>query len=127
MARRQPRPAAARQDTLAPYQTRCAHCGGSAHVAYHSRRTVVTLDGAYRLTLTVRRCQEPTCPLYHRAYRPEEEGHWALPHGEFGLDVIALVGALRYAEPRRVPAIHKQLLARGVQIAERTVTHLVQR
>lgn len=127
MARRQPRPAAARQYTLAPYQTRCAHCGGPAHVAYHSRRTVVTLDGAYRLTLAVRRCQEPTCPLYHRAYRPEEEGHWALPHGEFGLDVIALVGALRYAEHRSVPEIHQQLLARGVQIAERTVTHLVQR
>lgn len=127
MARRQPRPAAARQYTLAPYQTRCAHCGGPAHVAYHSRRTVVTLDGAYRLTLAVRRCQEPTCPLYHRAYRPEEEGHWALPHGEFGLDVIALVGALRYVEHRNVPEIHQQLLARGVQIAERTVTHLVQR
>ncbi len=127
MARRQPRPAAARQYALAPYQTRCVHCGGPAHVAYHSRRTVVTLDGAYRLTLAVRRCQEPTCSLYHRAYRPEEEGHWALPHGEFGLDVIALVGALRYAEHRSVPEIHQQLLARGVQIAERTVTHLVQR
>ncbi len=127
MARRQPRPAAARQYTLAPYQTRCAHCGGSAHVAYHSRRTVVTLDGAYRLTLAVRRCQEPTCPLYHRAYRPEEEGHWALPHGEFGLDVIALIGRLRFAEHRSVPEIHQHLLARGVPIAERSVTHQVQR
>jgi hypothetical protein len=65
--------------------------------------------------------------LYRRPYRPEEEGGWALPHGEFGLDVIALVGALRYAEHRSVPEIHRALAGRGVAIAERTVTNLLQR
>ncbi len=127
MARRHARPAAARTYRLEPYQRRCAHCGGPAHVAYHSRRTVTTLDGLYALTLVVRQCQDPACPLYRRAYRPEEEGHWALPQGEFGLDVIALVGALRFAEHRSVPEIRQALVARGVAIAERTVTHLVQR
>ena len=34
---------------------------------------------------------------YHRPYGPEEAGAWALPQGEFGLDVIALIGQLRYA------------------------------
>ena len=33
-----------------------------------------------------------------------EEGRWALPHGEFGLDVIALVGMLRYASHWSIPA-----------------------
>ncbi len=127
MARRQARPAAARAYRLEPYQRRCADCGGPAHVAYHSRRTVATLDGLYALTLVVRHCQDPACPLYRRAYRPEEEGHWALPQGEFGLDVIALVGALRFAEHRSVPEIRQALTARGVAIAERTVAHLVQR
>jgi hypothetical protein len=127
MARRAARPAAAREYQLEPYQRRCAGCDGPAHVAYHSRRTVVTLDGLYRLTLVVRRCQDPACPLYHRPYRPEEEGHWALPQGEFGLDVIALVGALRFAEHRSVPEIHRALAARGLAIAERTVTHLLHR
>jgi Transposase, Mutator family len=127
MARRQARPAAPHEYQLEPYRRRCAHCGGPAHVAYHSRRTVATLDGLYRLTLVVRRCQDPACPLFHRPYRPEEEGHWALPQGEFGLDVIALVGALRYAEHRSVPEIHRALRAQGVAIAERTVTHLAQR
>jgi hypothetical protein len=127
MARRQARPAAPQQYRLEPYQRRCAACGGPAHVAYHSRRTVATLDGLFALTLVVRQCQGPTCALYRRAYRPEEEGHWALPQGEFGLDVIALVGALRFAEHRSVPEIHHTLTARGVAIAERTVTHLVQR
>lgn len=127
MARRQARPAAPHQYRLEPYQRRCAACGGPAHVAYHSRRTVATLDGLYALTLVVRQCQDPACSLYRRAYRPEEEGHWALPQGEFGLDVIALVGALRFAEHRSVPEIHQSLRARSVAIAERSVTNLLQR
>jgi hypothetical protein len=54
--------------------------------------------------------------------RPEEEGGWALPHGEFGLDVIALVGTLRYQQQRSIPQIHEELLRRGIQMAQRTVT-----
>jgi hypothetical protein len=50
-----------------------------------------------------------------------------LPHHEFGLDVIALVGRLRYAEHRSVPEIHRELGCRGVRVAERTVTNLLQR
>ncbi len=127
MARRAARPAAPRRYRLEPEQARCPHCGGSARVAYHDRRTVATLDGRYDLTLVVRLCREPTCPRYRRPYRPEEEGGWALPHGEFGLDVVALVGALRYAAHRSVPAIHRALVARGMAIAERSVTNLLYR
>lgn len=127
MGRRTVRPAAPRQYRLEPHQRHCGHCGTTARVAYHDRRTVATLDGLYALTLVVRLCREPTCPRYRRPYRPEEEGGWALPHGAFGLDVIALVGALRYAEHRSVPEIHRALVARGVAIAERSVTNLLAR
>jgi hypothetical protein len=61
------------------------------------------------------------------AYRPEEEGRWALPHGEFGLEVIALIGRWRFREHRSVPEMHRALLARGVGITERSVTNLMQR
>ena len=127
MARRTTRPAAPRSYRLEPEQPRCRHCGATARVAYHDRRTVATLDGRYDLVLVVRLCRDPACPLYRRPYRPEEEGGWALPHGEFGLDVIALVGALRYREHRGVPAIHQALVARGVAIAARSVTNLLYR
>src|SRR5215212_11343412 len=127
MARRTARPAAPREYRLEPYQRQCPGCGGTARVAYHDRRTVATLDGLYALVLVVRLCREPACPLYRRPYRPEEEGGWALPHGEFGLDVIALVGHLRYAEHRSVPEIHRALLARGVGIAQRSVTEQLRR
>jgi hypothetical protein len=91
-------------------------------MARHSQRTVTTLQGVTHLTLKVYRCRNTGCPRFHQATRPEEEGRWALPHGEFGLDVIALVGALRYQEQRSIPQIHHELQRRGVQIASRTVT-----
>ena len=80
-----------------------------------------------RLRLVVRRCVNRDCALYHEPHRPEEEGAFALPQGEFGLDVIALVGALRHAEHRSVPEIHRELRGRGVAVSERTVTNLLDR
>jgi hypothetical protein len=127
MARRQRRPAAASHVRLEACRDRCWACDRPMWVRYHSTRTVATLDSLVQLTLPVRRCEHRACPLSHQPYRPEAEGRFALPHGEFGLDVIALVGALRYAEHRSVPEIHQALRGRGVAIAERTVTHLLQR
>ena len=68
-----------------------------------------TLDGVIRLTLTIRRCPNPACSGFLRPYRPEAEPHFALPYHEFGLDVIALVGRLRYAEHRSIPEIHREV------------------
>jgi hypothetical protein len=127
MARRTRRPAATSDSQLVPLCKECAHCGQPLWVAYSSQRCVTTLQGICRLTLTVRECQNRACPLYHRPYRPEEEGRWALPHGEFGLDVIALVGLLRYGEHRSREEIHHRLIGRGVQVAERTLDHLIAR
>src|SRR3989442_9508844 len=61
------------------------------------------------------------------AYRAEEEGAWALPHGEFGLDIITVIGQLRYGEHRSIPEIHQCLVQQGVTIAQRTVTDLLER
>src|SRR5216683_3423776 len=124
MARKTPRPEATRSTTLTPQRDTCLHCGRSMWVAYHVHRTITTLTGLCRLTLVVRRCSNPVCPLYHVAYRPEEEGRWALPHGEFGLDVIASIGLWRFVEHRSVPEIHQRLMPQGLSIAERSVTNL---
>lgn len=96
-------------------------------VAYHSVRVVTTLDGPCQLLLTIRRCHNVACQRYHCPYRSEEEGRWSLPHGEFGPDIIALIGALRYEMHRSVPEIHQELCKRGVVIAERTATNLLAR
>src|SRR5262249_56624940 len=46
---------------------------------------------------------------------------------EFGLDVLAVVGRCRYAEHRSVPEIRQELTRRGVVLAQRTVTNLLDR
>ncbi len=61
------------------------------------------------MTLKVYRCPNKECLRFHQPTRPEEEGSWALTHGEFGLDVIALVGTLRYQQ-RSIPQIHEELV-----------------
>jgi hypothetical protein len=127
MARSQPRPEPPISLTLEPCHDRCWLCDGPLWVAYHNRRTVHTLDGLVRLILPVRRCQNPDCARFRMPYRPEAEGGYALPHGEFGLDVIALVGTLRYRQHQSVPAIHQDLIRRGVQISERSVTEQLYR
>jgi hypothetical protein len=71
--------------------------------------------------LRIRRCETRTCGRYHQAWRPEGEAALALPQHEFGLDVIALTGTLRYREHRSVPEIHQELTRRGVAICERSV------
>lgn len=127
MARTHGRPPADAELTLPSCQERCWGCDGPLWVAYHNHRTVHTLSGLVRLRLPVRRCQNPACARYRHPYRPEAEGAYALPHGEFGLDVIAHVGALRYGQHRSVPEIHQDLVARGVRIAERSVSEQLRR
>lgn len=127
MARRTPRPQATHEQTLTPLKERCESCGHPLRVAKHSHRTLMMLSGLWKLTLVVRHCINPMCPRFHQRYRPEEEGHWALPHGEFGLEVIALIGSWRFREHRSVPEIHQALQARGMRIAQRSVTYLMHR
>jgi hypothetical protein len=127
MARTVPRPPPDREQVLKTLQQRCPACGGRLRYRYDNRHTVTTLDGLLRLHLQIRRCENPGCTRHRRPYRPEAEGAIVLPQHEFGLDVIALIGALRYREHRSVPEIHRSLRERGVAIAERTVTHLLDR
>ncbi len=127
MGRKHQRPEPEREASLRPCFPQCLSCGRWLWVAYYRQRTVTTLTGLVRLRLQVRRCVNRACPRYRAAYRPEEESRWALPHSEVGFDVIAAVGAWRFGEHRSVPEIHQRLQQRRVPIAERTVTHLIQR
>ena len=127
MARKAARPEPTSTEHLRPLRTDCPACGKPMWADYSNRRTVATLEGLVRLVLHVRRCHNPDCPRDSKPYRPEQEGRYALPQHEFGLDVVALVGALRYAEHRSVPEIRRGLAGRGLSIAERTVTNLLER
>src|SRR5438874_264431 len=125
--RTRPRPPPTRAQTLTPVLANCPVCQSRLCADYANFRTVTTLDAVTRLTVHVRRCHNPSCGRYRRPYRPEAEPHFALPHHEFGLDVIALVGRLRHAEHRSIPEMHQELSRRGVALAQRTVLNLLDR
>ena len=50
-----------------------------------------------------------------------------MPRHEFGLDVLAHVGNLRYSQHRSTTEIHAALTGRGLLLAARTVTRLLDR
>src|SRR3954447_13774525 len=127
MARRSARAWPDRERVLVPARTSCPACDGFMRLRYENRRRLETLSGSVRLRLKVRRCEREDCARRHKPYRPEAEGAIALPQHEFGLDVIALVGALRHREHRSIPEIHAAVRGRGVAIAERSVTNLLDR
>jgi len=127
MARVESRPRALVEKALHAYTRRCPGCRKNMWSAYTNCRTVTTLGGLQGIRLHIRRCRNPSCSRYHLPFRPEEEGRIVLPQHEFGLDVIGLVGALRYQQHRSVPEIHQELVARRVRICERSVTNLLDR
>jgi hypothetical protein len=127
MARRNARPQAAEAIEIPSHLRACPACGGPLRVANMARRTVTTPRGLVRLRLQVRSGRNRDCPRYKVCLRPEREGAFALPRREFGLDVIATVGVLRHAGHRSLPAIHAELVRRGVPIGARSVDNLLDR
>jgi hypothetical protein len=121
------RPRPDRTLELTTHTRACPACGQPLRAANKPRRTVTTLDGLVLLRLQVRSCRNPDCPRHRLCLRPEQEGRFALPQHEFGLDVIALVGTLRHAEHRSLPEIHAELVRRGVAICPRSVGNLLDR
>src|SRR5205807_7543432 len=127
MARTTPRPPPPLTQTVQPLIRHCPCCGESMGAAYHPYRTITTLEAILRLTLQIRRCLNPACPQVRKPYRPEAEGRLALPKHEFGLDVLTFIGTQRYAHHHSVPTLHQALVARGLAVAPRTVTNLLER
>jgi len=127
MARTTPRPPPTHTQTLQTIVRQCPCCGEPMWAAYHNYRTLTTLEAIMRLTLQIRRCLNPACPQVRKPYRPEAEGRLALPKHEFGLDVLTFIGTQRYAHHHSVPTIHQALIERGLAVAPRTVTNLLER
>ena len=127
MARKKSVPQANQEVILECIHQNCASCGQKMWSDYDNWRTIRTLSGVVRIRLKVRRCPHLSCERYHQVYRPEEEGSWALPEHEFGLDLIAHVGSLRYQEHRSVPEIHKGLSQKGINICQRSVSNVIER
>jgi hypothetical protein len=112
---------------LVPARRLCVSCSGVARIRYENRRTLVMLSGPVQLRLKIRRCDREDCARHHVPYQLEVDGAIALPQHESGLDVVILVVTLRHRDHRSVPEIHAVLRRRGLEIAARSVTNLLDR
>jgi len=120
MARRTPRPPPTPPQTLSPLLRPCPLCGTTLWAASPHSRTSTTRTAVGRLTLQSRRGLPPGGPQFPPPDRPEEAGRWALSTPEVGREVLALVGALRSAPHRRLPAMPQALRGRRRRRAPRT-------
>ena len=115
------RAAATQERRLHPERSSCPECGQELRVGYTSWRKVATLKGMVCLKVSIGRCENRACGRYHQPYHPAEEGSIVLPHYEYGLDVVAFIGARRYQQSASAPQIHAALLEQQVQISQRNV------
>ncbi|GGR23208.1 hypothetical protein GCM10008957_38940 [Deinococcus ruber] len=127
MARLNKRDPADRHEVLHCESIACPVCGRTTRAAYHNDRRLMFLTGSVQYILKVRWCRNTACSAYRQPLRPEVEGALALPHSEYGLDILALIGALRYGHHRSVPEIYAHLRERTIEISARTVTLLMHR
>lgn len=105
------------QVDLFPTQRMCPACGQPLGERYRQGRYVVTLSGMLRLTKHVLECQTPDCAQQGTKWRPEGEAAMVLPHYTFGLEVVALIGELRYRQHLTIGEIAAELKSRGVSIS----------
>jgi hypothetical protein len=121
------RAAATEERRLHPETMTCLTCGEPLRIGYTHWRKVATLDRICCLKISIGRCENADCDRYHRPVHPLEEGWVVLPHYEYGLDVLAFIGAHRYQDHASAPQIHAALRAHQVPISQRNVQYLLER
>jgi hypothetical protein len=112
-----------------PEQFYCLDCQTylrRSHIV--SRRTVVTLTQVIRLTHWGYCCPNPACQGAGRLYRSAEADQLALPGFTFGLDIVLLVGTLRFRQHQTLDEVHDELSKRlallSVTISRREILFL---
>src|SRR5258707_15246590 len=107
MGRRTGRPPALREVILSPAREACLEGGRFMRVAYTYRRTVVRLDGLWRLGLGGRRCGNSAWGRYPPGEGAGGAGAWGLPQGGVGVGSIAQVWPGGGRERERRPHKHQ--------------------
>jgi hypothetical protein len=93
-----------------------------------SERTVITLQGPFKLIHRGYRCPNEQCATHRRSYRSAVADAQALPGFTFGIDIVMLVGQLRLGQHQTLDEVYQTLLSRlvpfGLTISRREVLYL---
>lgn len=88
---------------------RCVGCGSRGTVDDVRRRKLRTLGGRMKLRVPVRKCTEPSCPLFGQRLGGEVELSFAPPHWTVSWDLFAWMGHRRFGRHWSVPQIRHEL------------------
>jgi len=106
----------------------CPHCGSKLEYCHTvSDKTVTTLNGVFKIVNMGYRCSNGLCSNRETVYRSAEAESYSMKYLTFGLDVLALVGQLRFREQKHRSEIAEELLHHGIKTSERTVQTLYER
>src|SRR5438128_564643 len=92
-----------REVQLYPQTRVCPACQRPLRERYHKRRFIVRLTEQLTVVSHFLECPTRNCSLGEVVHRPEQERLLALRGYTFGLDVVALIGGLRYERKRSIP------------------------
>src|SRR3712207_3393975 len=98
-----------RQVHLYPHSRSCPACARPLRERYRKRRFITRLTEQLAVVSHFLECSTLSCHLHSAVFRPEEEELLALRGYTFGLDVVALIGELRYQRHRSIPQVHAEL------------------
>lgn len=106
----------------------CPHCGTKLEYCHSvSNKTVTALESVYQIVNMGYRCNNHQCSKSGTVYRSAEAENMSMKYLTFGMDVLALVGQLRFKEHKTIGEIAHELEQRGVITTERNVQKLYER
>jgi len=95
----------------------CSYCGGTLWKCQQRPRFVQRLDGVHLLIRYDKSCHDETCEGRHIIYRPFEDLRFALPHANYGFDVVLEIGERHLLTGQPFAQIQRDLNRRGVPIS----------
>jgi hypothetical protein len=111
-----------------PEFQKCPHCQSKLEFCHSvSNKTVVTLEGVFKIVNMGYRCGNEQCSNRETVYRSAEAERYSMKYVTFGMDVLALIGQLRFKEHKHRGEIAAELLKRGIKTSERNVQKLYER
>lgn len=110
-----------------PELTNCPHCGASLVYSHSVWAKVIQFFAQIEhVTNLGFRCENPNCPFGRTVYRSAQAEACQIKGSGYGLDVVARIGHLRFAEHRTREEIWRQLGEQAIQISERHVQNLIE-
>jgi hypothetical protein len=97
------------QVDIYPENRECPACHSKLKERYHKQRWIIQLKQELKVKSHYLECHNRECELREAIYRPEQEAALALPGYNFGLDVIARIGELRYRDSFSISKIATEL------------------